>query len=114
MSLCYTDGSTLGNGTKKAKGGIGGCFPGRPSLDFSLPYTSPTMPATNNRCELAAVLHAVKVATDNALPAPLLIKTDSELVCNTCNKWLAGWKKRGWLKADKKPPANMDLFEGTG
>jgi ribonuclease HI len=25
--------------------------------------------------------------------------------------WLVGWKKRGWLKSDKKPVLNRDLWE---
>ena len=25
--------------------------------------------------------------------------------------WAAGWKKRGWKKADGKPPENLDLWK---
>ncbi len=25
--------------------------------------------------------------------------------------WVWGWKKRGWIKSDKKPALNVDLWE---
>jgi ribonuclease HI len=27
------------------------------------------------------------------------------------NSWVAGWKKRGWKKADKKTPENVGLWQ---
>ena len=38
--------------------------------------------------------------------------TDSKYVCDAVEKgWLAGWQKRNWIKSDKKPVLNVDLWK---
>ena len=38
--------------------------------------------------------------------------TDSRYVCDAVEKgWLAGWQKRHWVKSDKKPVLNVDLWK---
>ena len=38
--------------------------------------------------------------------------TDSKYVCDAVEKgWLAGWQKRHWVKSDKKPVLNVDLWK---
>jgi ribonuclease HI len=37
--------------------------------------------------------------------------TDSKYVQKGISEWLAGWKARGWKKADKKPVMNADLWQ---
>jgi ribonuclease HI len=63
---------------------------------------------TNNRMELTAAIEGLRV-----LKEPCLVKvvTDSEYVKNGITQWLAGWKKKGWLTAAKKPVVNRDLWE---
>lgn len=67
---------------------------------------------TNNLGELTAVLELLQ-ATERAGLAnrPLHILADSQYVINGLTKWMPGWKKRGWKKADGKPVANRALFE---
>jgi ribonuclease HI len=63
---------------------------------------------TNNRMELTAAiegLNAIKRA------ARVRIVTDSTYVRDGITQWLAGWKKRGWKTADKKPVKNVDLWQ---
>jgi len=38
------------------------------------------------------------------------VVTDSEYVAKGCQEWLAGWKKRGWKTADKKPVKNVEFW----
>ena len=38
--------------------------------------------------------------------------SDSKYVIDALDKgWAWGWKKRGWVKSDKKPALNPDLWE---
>lgn len=64
---------------------------------------------TNNRMELTGVIRALE-----ALKEPCIVElySDSKYVIDGLEKgWAAGWKKRGWIKSDKKPALNPDLWE---
>jgi ribonuclease HI len=37
--------------------------------------------------------------------------TDSEYLKNGITSWIANWKKRNWMTAQKKPVINRDLWE---
>ena len=65
--------------------------------------------ATNNQGELMAVLQFFR-ATEH-LDDDLLILCDSQYVINAVTKWMPGWKKKGWKKADGKPVMNLDLLK---
>ena len=43
-------------------------------------------------------------------PCIVEIVTDSEYVKNGISKWIHGWKRNGWKRADKKPVTNKDLW----
>lgn len=46
------------------------------------------------------------------LPAEdLHILCDSQYVINAVTKWMPGWKRKGWRKADGKPVLNVDLLK---
>ncbi|MCC8080384.1 MAG: ribonuclease HI [Oscillospiraceae bacterium] len=63
---------------------------------------------TNNRMELTGVIRALE-----ALNEPCIVElwSDSKYVCDGLGKgWAASWKKRGWVKSDKKPALNPDLW----
>lgn len=63
---------------------------------------------TNNIGELTALLELLK-----ATPAaePLVVLADSQYVINSVTKWMPGWKRRGWRKADGKPVKNREILE---
>ena len=64
---------------------------------------------TNNRMELTAVIEALR-----ALKTPCRVElySDSKYVIDALEKgWARGWKARGWVKSDKKPALNSDLWE---
>ncbi len=62
---------------------------------------------TNNRMELAAAIEAFQRLKE---PCVVEIVTDSEYVKNGISKWIHGWKRNGWRKADKQPVTNKDLW----
>lgn len=64
---------------------------------------------TNNRMELTAAIEGLSALKE---PCRVLLHSDSAYVVNAFNdQWIAGWIKRGWKKADKKPVENRDLWE---
>ncbi|MGM7667657.1 ribonuclease H family protein [Microbacterium sp. A93] len=64
---------------------------------------------TNNQGELQAVLELL-IATAGT-DEPLLIMCDSKYVIDSITKWMPGWKRRGWRKADGAPVLNRELME---
>ena len=65
-----------------------------------------------NRGELNAVLELLRATqAAGAAGEELVIQCDSQYVINSLTKWMAGWKKRGWRKADGKPVLNADLIQ---
>jgi ribonuclease HI len=38
------------------------------------------------------------------------VHTDSQYVQKGISEWIHGWKRRGWLTADRKPVKNDDLW----
>ena len=65
--------------------------------------------ATNNQAELTAVLQLFRATAH--LDDDLLILCDSQYVINCVTKWMPGWKKKGWRKADGKPVMNVELLK---
>ena len=63
---------------------------------------------TNNRMEMMAVIEGLSALTR---PCAVRVFTDSQYVQKGISEWLPGWKKRGWLTADKKPVKNTDLWQ---
>lgn len=64
---------------------------------------------TNNRMELTAVLRALSMLKE---PCRVHLVSDSKYVLDALSKgWVWGWKKKGWIKSDKKPALNVDLWE---
>ncbi|HJA05290.1 MAG TPA: ribonuclease HI [Candidatus Microbacterium stercoravium] len=64
---------------------------------------------TNNIGELTAVLELLRATahTDD----DLLIHCDSRYVIDSITKWMPGWKKKGWKKADGKPVMNLEIIK---
>lgn len=66
---------------------------------------------SNNQAELIGVIMALEIVDvhGDKLPKPIRIINDSELVFNSVTKWMPGWRKRNYRKADGKPVANEML-----
>ena len=63
---------------------------------------------TNNRMELMAAIQALEALKE---PCAVTLYTDSVYVRSGILEWLAGWKRRDWRTADKKPVKNQDLWQ---
>lgn len=64
---------------------------------------------TNNRMEMLAVIKALECLKE---PCQVTLYSDSKYVVDSITKgWVYGWKKRGWIKSDKKKALNVDLWE---
>ena len=102
-TVAYTDGACKGN---PGAGGWGA------HLIFSDGRTQDLYggeaQTTNNRMEL---MGAIQALTHSPPAHTLEIWTDSSYVKNGITDWIAGWKKRGWKTASKKPVANQDLWQ---
>ncbi len=64
---------------------------------------------TNNRMELMGVISALQ-----ALKEPCIVElySDSKYVIDALSKgWARSWRSKGWVKSDKKPALNSDLWE---
>ncbi|MGG5173802.1 RNase H family protein [Pseudarthrobacter sp. J1763] len=65
---------------------------------------------TNNQGELMAVLDLFR-STAHLPEEPLRILCDSQYVINCITKWMPGWKRKGWRKADGKAVLNVELLK---
>ena len=64
---------------------------------------------TNNMGELKAVLELFRATAD--VDDDLLVLCDSQYVINSVVKWMPGWKRKGWRKADGAPVMNVELMK---
>ena len=64
---------------------------------------------TNNRMELTACIEALSALKE---ACEVVLTTDSQYVINGITKgWAESWRKNNWIKSDKKPALNSDLWE---
>ena len=64
---------------------------------------------TNNRMELCAAINGLKALKE---PCEVSLFTDSSYVYNAFSqRWIYAWVKKGWIKADKQPVKNIELWE---
>ena len=99
----YTDGACSGNPGPGGWGAILIYGAHRRELSGGEPDT------TNNRMELTAVIQALSLLKE---PCAVDLWSDSKYVIDGLEKGGArGWKKRGWVKSDKKPALNPDLWD---
>ena len=59
--------------------------------------------------ELTAVIRGLEALKESCI---VELYSDSKYVVDALEKgWAWGWKKKGWIKSDKKPALNPDLWE---
>ena len=99
----YTDGACSGN-------------PGAGGYAAILLYNGKTKEisggekdTTNNRMELCAVISGLEALKE---PCEVQLYSDSKYVIDSITKgWVYSWQKNNWIKSDKKPALNRDLWE---
>ena len=99
----YTDGACSGN---PGPGGWGAVLKyGAHEKELS----GGAAETTNNRMELMAVIEALRQLKE---PCVVELYSDSKYVIDALSKgWVYGWRNKGWIKSDKKPALNVDLWE---
>ncbi len=99
----YTDGSSLGN---PGPGGYGAILMYK---EHKKEISGGEAHTTNNRMELTGVIAALSALKE---PCRVELWSDSKYVIDALEKgWAKGWQKKGWIKSDKKPALNPDLWE---
>ena len=103
----YSDGASRGN---PGPGGYGSILRfvdskgGVHEREFSQGYRC----TTNNRMELLGVISALELLKE---PCSVDLYSDSKYVVDGITKgWAKGWRARGWVKSDKKPAKNPELW----
>ncbi len=99
----YTDGACSGN---PGSGGYGVVMLYKGARkELSQGYKT----TTNNRMEALAVIKALEALKE---PCEVTLYSDSKYVVDSITKgWVYNWKKKNWIKSDKKKALNVDLWE---
>lgn len=111
MIEIYTDGACAGNPGKGAAAYVL-LIDGKVEMEGvrAFRYT------TNNRMEMLAILMALEELNSrnltHSIKNEIIIHSDSNLVVSAFNsKWLENWKRNNWIKSDKKPVLNKDIWK---
>ncbi|MCO4754477.1 MAG: ribonuclease HI [Bacteriovoracaceae bacterium] len=109
----YSDGACRGNPGPGAWGMVAQNWKGE-VLFFDSAVDEDT---TNNRMELQGAIEGLSSLLEyfekNGLPTDTETRlvSDSKYVLDGISKWVPGWKARGWKKADKKVPENVEQWK---
>ena len=99
----YTDGACSGNP------GPGGWAAVLMYGDKKKEISGGERDTTNNRMEMMAVISALETLKE---PCEVDLYTDSQYIVNAIEQgWVYAWKKKGWIKSNKEPAKNPDLWE---
>ena len=99
----YTDGACSGNPGPGGYGVILVYGSAEKELSGGEAFT------TNNRMELLGVITGLEALKE---PCSVTLTSDSKYVIDALTKgWAVSWRKNGWVKSDKKPAQNADLWE---
>ena len=104
----YTDGSARGNPDGPGGYGVVIHYVDKNGQLHEKTLSAGYKKTTNNRMELTGVITALE-----ALKEPCVVElwSDSKYVIDGLDKgWAKGWRARGWIKSDKKPALNPDLW----
>ena len=99
----YTDGACINNPGGPGGWGVRILYPDGSVRELGGREAS----TTNNRMELQGALAALQAIEPGAAA---IVYSDSQYVINGLTKWLAGWKRKGWVTASREPVKNRDLW----
>lgn len=112
----FSDGACRGNPGPGAWGAIGQAKNGEIIFESSGVEVS----TTNNRMELEGAISSLQSIISHIdemgmhpsdSDVTIHLYSDSKYVIDGLDKWVDGWKKRGWKKADNKAPENIELWK---
>jgi len=99
----YTDGACSGNPGPGGWGAILKYKSHERELSGGDPHT------TNNRMELLAAIMGLEMLTE---PCAVTLTSDSRYLIDAMTKgWAQKWRNNNWVKPDKEPAKNPDLWE---
>jgi len=100
--IMYTDGACSGN---PGPGGYAAVLMYEENIKEISGFEKDT---TNNKMEMTAVIKGLESIKE---PCDIEIYSDSSYVVDSVEKgWLFGWVKKNWIKSDKKPVKNIELW----
>lgn len=119
----FSDGSCVHNGRPGARAGVG-VYATQDGVEVHR-HSAPLLksePQTNQRAELQALYYALRyiqgatvaggtTGGTTVAATSTTLYTDSQYSINCVTVWAAGWKAKGWLKADKKPVLHQDVLK---
>jgi ribonuclease HI len=125
MVKVYTDGSCTKNGKKEANGGIGVYFGPNNDSNISMSFDSAKDKfydkysiidkigvATNNKCELLAILMALEECEEMLKNGEkLTICSDSMYSIKCCTLWSMVWEKNNWKTSQDKDVLNKVIIQ---
>lgn len=101
----YTDGACSGNP------GLGGyAVVSLEENELVYSYVEDFPNTTNNRMELMAILHVMKLAADDK-ENDYLVYSDSAYAINCLINWCPMWAKNNWTRKGNKPILNLELIQ---
>ena len=107
--MIFTDGAARGN--PEGSGGYGAILQ-VVSADGTLhekELSCGYKKTTNNRMELMAAIRGLEALNK---PCQVTLYSDSKYLVDAFNqRWIDNWLKKGWVKSDKKPVKNVDLWK---
>lgn len=110
MFTIFTDGATSNNGYDNCIGGSAWLI----VKDDEIVAQSAIQikPATNNICEMTAIIEALNYFEEHYPNVAATIYSDSAY-CINCykQKWYRSWENNGWMTSKKTPVLNQDLWK---
>ncbi|MBR6726925.1 MAG: ribonuclease HI [Clostridia bacterium] len=99
----YSDGACSGNPGPGGYGTILVCGSHEKELSGGEAHT------TNNRMELLGAIEGLRALR---FPCKVTLTSDSKYLVDGITKgWAKSWQQNGWVKKDKKPALNPDLWQ---
>lgn len=108
--IAFSDGACRGNPGPGAWGSI----VQTPDHEIIYEGSGVELRTTNNRMELQGAIEALIFINQHPHfdeASQVVLVSDSKYVVDGINQWVPGWKKRGWKKADKKAPENVEQWQ---
>jgi len=101
MGIIYVDGSFA-----QGLGGYGWLYIETEHDSEPTRYGYGPAGSSNNKGELLAIVRALEWVSDR----PVTLYSDSQYSLKSITEWYSQWKKRGFVTAAGKIPANLDLI----
>ena len=105
----FTDGAARGNPDGPGGYGVVIRYVAPSGQVHEREYSNGYKKTTNNRMELMAAIRGLESLNK---PCEVDLYSDSKYLVDAFNQhWIENWQKKNWVKSDKKPVKNVDLWK---